>query len=682
MKKTFIRRGLLLFAALLMTMVTLAQEPKHLRAKVAMFDDKMVFYGGNENERDWNAYDYYVRCPDNDADNGQFPARWEEFKFTIKTVVFDESCRDIDVPITSTAHLFDSFTQLTSITGLENLPTDQVTTMKAMFKSCYNLEELDLTYLRTDNVADFDQMFLGCESLRSLDISSFSTENATSMASMFGGCGRLTSLDLSSFNTKNVNDMSNMFSGCRALRSLDVSHFNTANVTNMSSLFEDCLFLSTLNLNGFNTGKVTDMSGMFKGCQSLSKLDLSNFSTEKVTDMSSMFCDMRLLTCLDISHFSTAALTDMSRMFRECRALAKVSLFSIGDGDMNSVKGGGMFSYCPELRRIYVYEDWTPSRICGEYADNGSADPMFAECSKLVGGEGSMLSEAFGNSANARIDHGAEHPGLFTDKRGMDSDPLPQEMAAYGRLSDDFECLTLFADVDPLHNDDIKGYLIAIDEERGVDLVINRNTLNPLPVSRVVIDESFAQMDNITSLYYMFGDFGYLKEIQGLEYLKTDKVTNMSFMFRDCGHLEELDLSSFTTDNVTTLAGMFNGCFELQRIIVEESWNLEKIEIPEEPYWDDVFFGCYQLVGGMGTKYSEYRLGTLYARIDGGHDQPGYFSTREQLENYNPVLGVETALTDRQEQAPATYSLDGRKHVGSNLKPGVYVREGRKVVVR
>ena len=41
---------------------------------------------------------------------------------------------------------------------------------------------------------------------------------------------------------------------------------------------------------------------------------------------------------------------------------------------------------------------------------------------------------------------------------------------------------------------------------------------------------------------------------------------------------------------------------------------------------DDVlmFFNCYHLVGGMGTKYQEDHVGKEYAHIDGGLDNPGY----------------------------------------------------------
>ncbi len=64
-------------------------------------------------------------------------------------------------------------------------------------------------------------------------ITNLKTDNVTVMGSMFYGCSGLTSLNLSGFNTANVTYMPDMFSGCSGLTSLNLSGFNTAKVTNM-----------------------------------------------------------------------------------------------------------------------------------------------------------------------------------------------------------------------------------------------------------------------------------------------------------------------------------------------------------------------------------------------------------------------------------------------------------------
>ena len=114
------------------------------------------------------------------------------------------------------------------------------------FCECYNLTSITgINYLKTENVTDMLQMFFGCRSLTSLDVSNFKTDNVTSMSSMFNGCSGLTSLDLSGFKTDNVTDMGDMFYGCSNLETIyaDGAKWNTDNVHDGSNMFTDCTSL-------------------------------------------------------------------------------------------------------------------------------------------------------------------------------------------------------------------------------------------------------------------------------------------------------------------------------------------------------------------------------------------------------------------------------------------------------
>ena len=87
-----------------------------------------------------------------------------------------------------------------------------------------------------------DCWFYNCSSLTSIiGLENLNTENVTGMYRMFYGCSSLTSLDLSSFDTRNVTEMSEMFCGCSSLTSLDVSSFDTRNVKNMGGMFQAAL---------------------------------------------------------------------------------------------------------------------------------------------------------------------------------------------------------------------------------------------------------------------------------------------------------------------------------------------------------------------------------------------------------------------------------------------------------
>ena len=205
--------------------------------------------------------------------SSEYSRGWHSNCSSITTVVFDKSLAAY-TGLTSTAYWFYGCSNLTTITGINNLKTDNVTDMGCMFRGCSSLTSLDVSGFKTDNVTDMGCMFLGCSSLTSFDLSSFNTANVTRMDEMFYNCNALTSLNLNSFNTANVTRMDEMFYWCSGLTSLDLRSFNTANVTNMHDMFYYCKSLKAIYAsNGWNTDKVdTSAWGtyrMFEMCTNL-----------------------------------------------------------------------------------------------------------------------------------------------------------------------------------------------------------------------------------------------------------------------------------------------------------------------------------------------------------------------------------------------------------------------------
>ena len=216
----------------------------------------------------------------------ELPA-WNTHKNKITRVVFEASFANAR-PTTCYAW-FKNFTFLNQIEGIENLNTENVTSMAYMFSSCNKLAELDVTHFNTANVKNMEYMFECCKGLSSLDVTNFNTANVTNMLAMFGRTS-LTSLDVTHFNTANVKDMTSMFYACRGLTSLDVTNFNTANVTSMLDMFCNCDKLTSLDVTNFNTANVTDMSKMFYGCHNLKEIYVSDkFVTDAVTNSYQMF---------------------------------------------------------------------------------------------------------------------------------------------------------------------------------------------------------------------------------------------------------------------------------------------------------------------------------------------------------------------------------------------------------
>ena len=362
--------------------------------------------------------------------NGSLPG-WYDQRESITKAVFDDSFANC-LTLTSTSIWFEGCSKLTSIIGIENLKTDNVTDMYRMFYGCSGLTSLDVSHFNTQNVTCMDGMFSGCSSLTSLDLSSFNTQNVTTMRHMFYYCSSLTSLDLSNFNTQNVTDMWNMFCNCSDLTSLDVSGFKTDNVTRMSEMFYNCSRLTSLDLTSFKTANVTNMSSMFGGCSGLMSLDLSHFNTENVTNMNAMFIYCSGLSSLDLSSFKTDNVTDMSFMLLGCSGLTNLDVSfntenvtnmngmfmncsNLSSLDVSSFKTdnvttmGSMFYYCSGLTTIYVGEGWSTANV--EFGD-----AMFSGCANLVGGKGTTYDDNHRDYTYAHIDGGPNNPGYFTDK--------------------------------------------------------------------------------------------------------------------------------------------------------------------------------------------------------------------------------------------------------------------------
>ena len=505
------------------------------------------YYDEHKEERNGMSVGPFTEDYDFNRQRDIVDSGWDEHRESITHVVFDSSFSNCST-ITSTAFWFFFCENLTTITGISNLRTDNVTNMEAMFNDC--------------------------SSLTSLDVSGFNTVNVTDMSGMFRGCSVLTNLDVSHFNTDKVTDMRNMFGDCRALTSLDVSHFNTVNVTDMQGMFGGCQTLVTLDLSTFNTGKVTNMINMFAGCWSLTSLNLSNFNTFAVTNMEQMFYDCLDLQNLDISSFNTSSVINMYNMFASCRTLTTLDISSFDTNNVTDMRQ--MFIDCAKLKTIYAGNGWSTQSVT-------MGDGMFNECANLVGGAGTHFDPDHVDYTYARIDGGPDSstPGYFTrvgDQPWVDpnvGDPEP-----YAVLSDNNTVLTFYYD-------DKKAEWNGMDVEFSpVDNVPWRDYREI--VTTVVFDNSFANCTSLNSTAYWFFNFKNLTSVQGISNLKTDNVNNMMNMFCGCSKLTELDVSHFNTSNVTNMYCLFRECgftsFDLSNFNTENVTDMRQM-----------FYGCANL---------------------------------------------------------------------------------------
>ena len=330
----------LLIFVFVMMVANVGAEP----TAYAEYQDGVLVFKYGEKPNKSNVYDA--------SDTGSYPG-WYDIRNSISTVMFESSF--ITARPKSCNSWFRGMVNLTTMSGLYNLNTSNVTDMSYMFYGCASLKALDVNNFDTSNVTDMSYMFYGCASLNTLNVYNLNTSNVTDMSYMFCGCASLNTLNMHNFNTSNVTDMSDMFSGCTSLNTLNVNNFNTSNVTDMSYMFDNCISMSKLDLLNFNTVYVTNMECMFSRCKSISAIDLSSFNTSNVTNMMGMFYNFAWLgglKCLDVSGFDVSKVTDMSYMFYNCDGLTTIYC----DDSWNCEKSNAMFESCTKLRGAIPYD--------------------------------------------------------------------------------------------------------------------------------------------------------------------------------------------------------------------------------------------------------------------------------------------------------------------------------------
>lgn len=128
--------------------------------------------------------------------------------------------------------MFSGMKELTSITGMSNLDTRNVTDMESMFQNCKKLTTADLSDFNTDNVSCLDNMFDNCSSLNILDLSNFTTSSVISMTNIFRNCENLSEI---AFGEKSIFTSNPPISDWRRVSNLSKTQtFNSPEIINIS----------------------------------------------------------------------------------------------------------------------------------------------------------------------------------------------------------------------------------------------------------------------------------------------------------------------------------------------------------------------------------------------------------------------------------------------------------------
>ena len=524
------------------------------------------------------------------------------------------------------------------------------TTMKCWFYDFTALVDvLGTDYLDTSEATDMSYMFFWCQNLSTLDVSGFDTGKVTNMSSMFFTCSSLTALDVSGFDTGEVEDMQQMFSDCRGLTALDVSGIDTGNVKDMSEMFNGCRGLTTLDVSGFDTGKVTNMSSMFSGCGGLTALDVSGFDTGKVTNMSSMFFNCSSLTALDLSGFDTGEVENMSRMFSNCQKL--LGIF-IGDG-WNTEKvddGSQMFYYCKTI----VGEDGTVYKSSEINYDKAHA------------GEGGYMRKTF---PTLTLYDGGDN----TDIIASATPGMPYKVTIEGR--------TIYADnywntiCLPFDVSLKKGALTGFRARTLESATIEGNTLTLTFGNEVALlkagtpyiikstNEFFDYVDND----YDWDNYDWDYDENPLGYEPYEVVPNPRFK---ASSITAAPSALTFADGAVTFCGTFNA-----------------LAVPA---------GDKRMLFLGANNSLHYPSSTSTTNINAFR---AYFQLADDIEAGEPINAVRTIVLNfgdgdgdstgiasmsdvRSKMSDVWFDLSGRKLSGKSAKKGVYINNGKKVVIK
>jgi surface protein len=196
-------------------------------------------------------------------------------------------------------------------------------------------------------------------------------------------------LDVSNWNVSKVETFERFLAGYDAFNGVDV------NVYKMKIANLDLSKWVTSSAYGRSTEPTKAFFGMFSGCANLTKLDLRGFAPApgKTITLSYMFTHCTNLVEVNLSGLSSAKVQDANQTFYKCS----------------------------NLKTVYVGDGWQGNLP-------GSSTDLFAGCTSLVGGAGTVFNPAKINKEYARIDVPAigdtpAVPGYFTHIKDKPADP-------------------------------------------------------------------------------------------------------------------------------------------------------------------------------------------------------------------------------------------------------------------
>ena len=468
---------------------------------------------------------------------------WYSNRASVTNVVFDSFFADARP--TSCCRWFFEMTNLTSITGMENLNTSSVTNMMGMFSYCTQLSTIDVSHFNTSQVEDMSGMFEQC-AFTTIDLSNFDTSNVTNMMGMFLYDASLESLDISNFvipdSTSFYGYGTNlMFVNCSNLKTLvvpmtakNIKHGSFLGVgtqsTPCSLIYPDGF---TLETTATGDGWYQWKSGYFKDAE---------------PEPYAVLNDTTLTFYYDARRYARTGTTydlntgNYNPGWYSNRASVTNVVFDSSFAAARPVKCYGWFNQMTNLTSVTGIEYLNTSNVT-------SMAYMFYGCSHLTSLDVSGFDT--GNVTSMACMFYNCYGLTSLDVSGFDTGDVTSMAYMF------FGCANLASL-------DVSGF--------GTGKVIDMTYMFYCCSGLSSLDVSGFDTGNVKSMAYMFYNCYNLTSLD-LSGFDTGNVTSMAFMFYGCRNLSGLDVSGFDTENVTTMVRMFTNCSSLTSLDVS-SFNI------------------------------------------------------------------------------------------------------------
>ena len=303
-------------------------------------------------------------------------------------------------------------------------------------------------------------------------------------------------------------------------------------------------------------------------------------------DSKFLFALLSNVSNFDLDRLNSSNVNDMEYLFYLCSSVADLNLSKFDTSSVTNM--GSIFYKCSSLTNLDISNFDTSKVIDMDY--------MFYACSHLT----SIDVSGF-NTSNV-----VDMSGMFYQTGVTDLDLSNFNTSNVEDMS------LMFTQIRNLTTLDLSNFDTS-NVTNMQYMFFGMYALDDLNVS------SF-DTSNVTNMFYMFG-YDYAIKSLDLSNFDTKNVVNMARMFWCCKDLEVVDISNFDTSSVENFGYLFYMCSELKTIYASDKF---------VPIYEGTMFSYDEnLVGGSGTTYDSNHITSAYAHIDGGVDNPGYFTLKQ-----------------------------------------------------